>query len=329
MTTQTLHQEGFCVLIDELGDGQRRLTVASEDGAFVPYKIWTTAYPPDLIALIVKVKGAWALDEIKRDEDPLYVAHEVKWEVLSYIDESKFVDRDLLDFGSGSGASAMVISRLTGARITGVELEPAFVEIARRRAEFYNVQDRVRFRVSPSPDRLPSDLPDFDFITLSAVYEHLLPAERAELLPMLWSRLKPGGVMFLNQTPNRWFPIEHHTTRLPFINYLPDSLTGVLARKFSGRLRGDESWEELLRKGIRGSTWQEVMHVLKSRGGNAWSLSPYRFGAADHFDLWYLYSNALKPLRLRTFARVGLRALHRATGLALVPYISLALEKVA
>jgi 2-polyprenyl-3-methyl-5-hydroxy-6-metoxy-1,4-benzoquinol methylase len=328
-TLQRLEHHEVSLLVEETDHGKRRLTVEPKVGTFIPYRSWDTAYPLDLIALILEHKGAWVLDEIKRDEDPLYVGHEVKWEVLSYLDDSRLDNCDLLDFGSGSGASSMVISRLAPkARITGVELESAFVDIARRRAEFYNVQDRVRFLVSPTPEKLPDDLPRFDYIFLSAVYEHLLPAERRHLLPMLWSRLKPGGVMFLNQTPHRWFPIEHHTTGLPLINYLPDSWTGAIARKFSKKLKGDESWN-LLRQGIRGSTSEHIMRVLNSDGRKARSLKPCRFGAADHFDMWYFYSNTLRPSPPRKLAKWGFRVIHRLTGLTFVPYISLAIEKVA
>jgi hypothetical protein len=82
----------------------------------------------------------------------------------------------------------------------------------------------VRFLASPCPTALPEDLPNFDFITLSAVYEHLLPHEREEVMPRIWAALSPGGVIFINQTPHRYFPIELHSTGLPFINYLPDRL---------------------------------------------------------------------------------------------------------
>jgi 2-polyprenyl-3-methyl-5-hydroxy-6-metoxy-1,4-benzoquinol methylase len=328
-SSKRLEHDEISLRVEEIGDGKRRLTVAPKGDTFIPYRTWDTAYPLDLISLILEHKGAWVLDEIKRDEDSQYVGHEVKWEVLSYLNDSRLDDCDLLDFGSGSGASSMVISRIAPtARITGVELEPAFVDIARRRAEFYNVQDRVRFLLSPTPRKLPDNLPQFNYIFLSAVYEHLLPAERRHLLPMLWSRLKPGGVMFLNQTPHRWFPIEHHTTGLPLINYLPDFLTGAIARKCSRKLRGDESWEELLRKGIRGATAEDIIGVLNTEGRKAQSLTPCRFGAADHFDVWYQYSNTLEPSPLRKLAKWGFRYIHRVTRLTFVPYISLAIEKI-
>ena len=88
------------------------------------------------------------------------------------------------------------------------------------------------------PKGLPADIGQFDYIILSAVYEHLLPSERPALLTLLWSHLRPGGVIFLAQTPYRWFPVELHTTGLPLINYLPDRLALACARRFSKRVPG-------------------------------------------------------------------------------------------
>ena len=52
---------------------------------------------------------------------------------------------------------------------------------------------------------------------------------------MIWAHLKSGGVLFLNQTPHRYFPVEHHTTNLPMINYFPDTDT-LLVTFSSGKV---------------------------------------------------------------------------------------------
>jgi len=148
-------------------------------------------------------------------------------------------------------------------------------------------------------------------------------------MPLLWSHLKTGGILFLNQTPHRWFPVEHHTTGLPLVNYLPDGLTAVCARTFSKRMEGDETWETLLRKGIRGATHGGVLAELNRDGRKALSLQPKRFGANDHIELWYRYSNTLQPTALRKLAMWGMEALKKATGMTLTPYISLAIRKIA
>jgi hypothetical protein len=105
----------------------------------------------------------------------------------------------------------------------------------------------VRFLVSPDANSLPPEIGTFDFVMLSAVYEHLLPEERRRVMPWIWSKLKPGGTLFINQTPYRYFPYEHHTTGLWFINYLPDKLSPVPRSPFLQNQSGCEQIEELER----------------------------------------------------------------------------------
>ena len=82
----------------------------------------------------------------------------------------------------------MVLARMSPeAKIVGVELMSELVELARHRAEFYGVEGRVSFQLSPDPNSLPPEIGDFDYIILSAVYEHLLPSERQLILALLWS----------------------------------------------------------------------------------------------------------------------------------------------
>ena len=71
---------------------------------------------------------------------------------------------------------------------------------------------------------------EFDVIQLNAVFEHLVPQERKKLMPDLWQRLRLGGYLVLTETPWRWFPIETHTTGLPFVNYMPDRLALAAVR---------------------------------------------------------------------------------------------------
>jgi hypothetical protein len=71
---------------------------------------------------------------------------------------------------------------------------------------------------------------------------------------------------------------------LSLLNYLPDNLAHWVALRFCNRLRDDESWEELLRKGIRGATVREIMRILNGGGRNAELLRPKRNGITDHID---------------------------------------------
>jgi SAM-dependent methyltransferase len=315
----------------EESNGKRAISVEPREGLFTPIKQWATDYPLELIEHVLRVKGpAYLCDEIMRDEDPLYTQNDFHWDILGYAEKENFAGRRVLDFGSGSGASSMVLARMfPEAKIVGVELVPEFVELARHRAAFYGVEGRVSFQRSPDSNSLPPQIGDFDYIILSAVYEHLLPSERQAILALLWSHLKRGGVIFLDQTPYRWFPIEKHTTGLPLINYLPDRLTLYCSRRFSRRVSPDASWPELLRKGIRGGTTREIMTILNREGRKAELLNPLRLGVRHHIDLWYHLSSSIRKPLVKKLMRWGFKIVKTVTGVTMIPTLSLAIKKVS
>jgi SAM-dependent methyltransferase len=304
--------------IESLGDARSRISVEG--------KTWVTSYPPALVREIFATKGAYACDEIMREEDPSYVEHALRHEVLGYVEPAEFAGKRVLDFGCGAGASTIVLSRLLpDCDLVGIELQERLLRLARLRARYFGRRN-VRFLRSPAGDSLPGELGDFDYIVLSAVFEHLLPNERATLLPRLWRHLKAGGVLFLNQTPHRYSAIEFHTTGLPLINYLPDRVALRVARRFSRHVRRDMRWEEMLRAGIRGATVGEVLRIL-SRQGSPALLAP-RASVGDRIDLWY---GKLSPRRawLKRTLWASLKACKLVTRLELTPQLALAIRKRA
>jgi len=327
MGTILSHPDGS-IRIDEV-NGQRAISVELRDGLFSPATTWVTNYTLELIEHVLRVKGpAYLCNEIMRDEDPRNVQRAFRWDILSYAEPAFFAGRRILDFGSGSGSSSMVLARMfPDAEIVGVELKPEFVELARHRARFYGVEGRVSFQLSSDANSLPSDIGTFDCVVLSAVYEHLLPGERQTTLPLAWSHLKPGGILFLAQTPYRWFPIEMHTTGLPLINYLPDRLTLYCARRFSNRVSPEAAWSTLLREGIRGGTTAEIITIL-NRQGTAELMNPTRLGVKDHIDLWYQLSSSARQPLTKKLMMYGFRAIKAVTRVTMVPSLSLAIRKV-
>jgi 2-polyprenyl-3-methyl-5-hydroxy-6-metoxy-1,4-benzoquinol methylase len=317
------------VEIEDLGNGRRRLTARPNGNGGQAHARCETGYPDDLIESILDVKGvAWVCDEISRDQDPQSIQHFFESDFLPYVDPADFEGKRILDFGCGSGSSTMVLARMfPRSAIVGVELSPEYLEIARQRQRFYRY-DNVAFRQSPAGTTVPDDLGQFDFIVMSAVFEHLLPAERRTVMPQLWAHLKTGGCLLLNQTPHRFFPFESHTTGLPLINYLPDRLAHFAARRFSGRDLGAESWESLLRKGIRGATEREILASFGDAPSDALPalLAPRRAGYRDRVDVWYA---ALGPRHrtLKTACRELLRVVERVLGTTWVVNLSLAIGK--
>jgi 2-polyprenyl-3-methyl-5-hydroxy-6-metoxy-1,4-benzoquinol methylase len=276
MTTTFEHEEGT-VHVEEVSGGRHVISVVPKRGIYVVTSKWETSYPLDLIEHVFNLKGAaYLCDEIRRDEDPKYVQDMLCWTMLSYIPEEAFDGKRILDFGSGCGSSTMVLARMfpSASEIVGAELLPEFVELAQHRARFYDVTGRVSFRTSPGPKALPADIGEFDCVVMSAVWEHLLPVERRGVLPALWRQLRTEGILFLNQTPFRWAPFESHTTRLPLLNYLPDRAACFCANRFSRRIGPKrETWDTLLRMGIRGGTWREINGLLERDGRSTVSSS--------------------------------------------------------
>jgi SAM-dependent methyltransferase len=291
---------------------------------------WVTRYPLELIEHVFEVKGVNGLcDEIARDESDTYVALYLRQGILSYLPPEAFVAKRLLDFGCGGGSSTMVLCRMfPQTELVGVELDANLVDLARHRARCFGKTD-VRFEVSPGPASLPPKLGTFDFLVLSAVWEHLLPPERRTLMPQLWRMLHEGGVLFLNQTPHRWYPVEGHTTGLPFLNYAPAPLAHWVTKRYSPKPQHhDESWEELLRRGIRGGTAREVMRILDHCGdGKPVLLQPHRLGATHPVDIWYAYSQRNAPMPVKARMSSAFKLISRVTGSTFAPGIDLAIQK--
>lgn len=322
--SKTLHHAEGDVLIEELPDERRRISVTPRAGHFAIADNWVTHYPLDLIELMLEVHGAADLCfEIMRDEDPSMVQKFLKNDLFAYFKPEDFENKTVLEFGCGGGASTHILARMfPTAEITGVELVESSLRVARRRAEVFDLEN-VTFLQSPAGDRLPDNLGRYDFIILSAVYEHLFPHERKTVLPALWEHLCEGGYLFINQTPNILFPFELHTTMLPVINYVPDALALKMARRFSKRINPDETWDELLRKGIRGATEREISSHLRG----AEMLEPRYNGLRDRIDLYYVNTNQERLKAVKSAAKLFIKAIRTATGITLVPDLSLAFRK--
>ena len=333
-TTEILHPDGRATL-SALANGKRRLRAElSRPGAYVRRAEWHTAYPDWLIKIVLEAKGlGYLCDEIMRDEDPTYIRRHVELTVTAHIDPEELAGGEVLDFGCGAGASTVILSKLLpNSNITGVELSSKNLSIARARAQFYGLQ-RTRLMLSPAENTLPDRIGPFRAVMLSAVFEHLLPVERKTLLPMLWGLLEPGGVMFIDETPSRWFPIETHTTGLPFINYLPDRLAAAYARRCSRRVRRDHSWDTMCRNGIRGGSVKEILGLLPEADGRPILLEPHRLGIKDPLDLWFRGYATPGGGPVGAMKRKAIPLLRIAArfvdSTSLVPYLSLAIRKAS
>ncbi len=321
------------VVVRERPDGQRevRVSPSSSSRIFVARDSCVTSYPVDLIEVVLQTKGlGWVCDEIAREEHPGYLQNVLWWTVRPNMSDDELRGRRVLDFGCGSGASTMILARLfADTEFVGVDIDESALRVAEGRRRHYGLGN-ITFRRSTDPNGVPDDLGVFDAVVFSAVLEHLLPAERLIIIPAVWSRVKPGGVLLVGETPHRFSPVETHTTGgLPLINYLPSRATLWAARRFSPKVSPESSWEELLRGGIRGGSEREFLRALRDAGvHDATIRRPLpSSGVRDEFDLWYRMSSVNELPGFKRWLERSFRVIKRVTGVSFTPYLSFAVEK--
>ncbi len=292
-------------------NGRYKVTLKPVDrDTYIPRVSCETSLPLNVIESFLKRSFAWLCNTLARYDDSESVGGVLNKQMLGYFDASDFRGKRLLDFGCGFGASTLwMAAKFPETEVVGVELDEDRIEFARKILAVKHLPN-VQFFVSPDPNSLPPGIGSFDFVMLCAVFEHLLPEERRRVMPLLWSSMNYGGVLFVNQTPYRYFPYEHHSTGLWFINYLPDWLSLFVARNF-GRLNPNVSksrdWDVQLRGGIRGATEAEICRNLRRAGAGRPTIIQPR--GQDRAAYWFSCTN---PRRFRLLKK-SIAALFRLT----------------
>jgi len=296
--------EGYVVILP-LPGGRFKVTLKPHDAAtFIARRCCETSLPPDVIAAFLAKSFGRLCDSLARHDEPEYVQKVLERQIAAYVNPSDLKGKRVLDFGCGTGASTLYLgAAFPETEIVGVDLMADNIALAEKVLAVRRLPN-VRFLLSPDPFSLPAGIGTFDFVMLSAVYEHLLPAERNVVMPLIWCILKSQGLLFINRTPYRYFPIETHTTGLWGINYLPDRLSLLYARncsKWNVREDRSQDWTDCLRRGIRGGTEAEVLRNL-GRSGRPIVVQPL---GQDRAAYWLSCTNSRRhPLIKKSIARI-------------------------
>jgi len=314
---QIEREEGTVSIRKQDSDHELLVTLLPRSPAlYIPRKTCKTTLSLEMVKFLLQRSDfAWLCDNLARHDDS--VPGVLKHQLFSYFTPEDLTGKRLLDFGCGNGASTLALAKmLPQTQIVGVELGADKIETANR-IKVFRSADNVDFLCSPSGDELPPEVGKFDFVMLSAVYEHLLPQERKIVMPLLWSVMKPGAAILINQTPYRYSLYEAHSTGLWFINYLPDKLTHFVVRHFAGRnprINKSPDWKVHLRGGLRGGTEREIIvNLTGDCPTNARVLQPMQNGVRDRAHLWLLSTSQRHSVLKRMIAR-GFRFSDRLLG---------------
>jgi SAM-dependent methyltransferase len=128
--------------------------------------------------------------------------------------------RRVLDFGCGSGGSAIALALVNpDVQCFGTDIDAGEVAVARERAKLYNVADRCEFHHVAPCQPLPFPEASFDFSLCSSVLEYAIEPGVRRFCVQEILRLASRGLMFF-AVPNGLYPFEIHTGKWGW-NYFP------------------------------------------------------------------------------------------------------------
>jgi len=166
----------------------------------------------------------------------------------------------VLDFGASRGLSMLALAEIGVSDTTGIE--PNAIRVATGK--------RILAAAGMNPDRLahvadtghlPFAAEAFDAVLALAVFEHI-PQPRAKYIREVWRVLRPGGYLLIAETPNKYYPVEVHTTGLPLIHWLPSRLAHRIALRFGRNREWYATREKWACSGWRGMGFHELTAAL-------------------------------------------------------------------
>jgi SAM-dependent methyltransferase len=167
-----------------------------------------------------------------------------------------FEGQEVLDFGCAHATSVCALLELGAGRVVGIEPDLARVELGRKliamlgeeqRAEILHVEDTRHIRFPSRSLRV---------VLANAVLEHI-PQPRAPYIRELWRLVGVGGQLIVSETPNKYLPLDFHTTGFWGIPWLPKSIAHRYALWRGFDL--NEDWEH---SGWRGLGHYELLAPL-------------------------------------------------------------------
>jgi ribosomal protein L11 methyltransferase len=108
---------------------------------------------------------------------------------LEWLAEQDLSNKDVIDYGCGSGILSIAALKLGARSALGVDIDPQALDVSRRNTELNGVGERFTAYL---PDALPAH------VGADIVIANILARPLAELAPHLMARVRPGGRLALS-----------------------------------------------------------------------------------------------------------------------------------
>lgn len=168
----------------------------------------------------------------------------------------------VLDVSSGKGVFACLYAKEFGSRITGLEFNSHFVDLARKRAQEQGVGDRVEFKIGDSR-KLPFQDNEFDVVVNECAVGLTAINAPQRVLDEMARVTKPGGTLVI-----------HESTWLK--NLAAEERRDASMRLGTTPYSVDE-WKQMLVKAgaipKMVEDWSGMENAMKIRPGHKWNLN--------------------------------------------------------
>lgn len=133
----------------------------------------------------------------------------------------------VLEIGCGTGAFTLCLAE-QGARVTGIDIDEASVETARKLCGQYGFA--AELRCMNAQDLSAFEPGSFDLVIYAACLEHMTCREQIASLGEGRRLLAPGQYMVVADVPNRLWYYDGHSALMNFYHWLPDETALSYAR---------------------------------------------------------------------------------------------------
>ena len=167
----------------------------------------------------------------------------------------------LLDIGCGIGGTARYIASTIGCHVTGIDVTPEYVEVARTLSEWTSLSERVDFHVGSALD-MPFADESFDGATQLHVGMNI--ADKAALFREIHRVVRPGGRFALYDIMR----MSDGSVRFP-VPWATDASTSFVADLSTYRRALDDAGFEIHAERNRGEFAVQFFAAMRARTASA------------------------------------------------------------
>jgi 2-polyprenyl-3-methyl-5-hydroxy-6-metoxy-1,4-benzoquinol methylase len=181
-------------------------------------------------------------------------------------------NKRVLDFGCGTGATTVALAQYCD-HVVAFDISKESIEIAKRRVGEHRLQSKIQFYVADDLDDVRDSMGTFDLILIEDVIEHIPLSQkdlRKRLIRTLFNMLNESGYIYINDTANRLWPFDGHTTQLWWIPWSKPGSKWAYERAIRKGRHSDYPTISkgplgLEQRGAWGTTYWDIRNYLKGQ----------------------------------------------------------------